>query len=47
MHLTSLTALVAADAGTNATPSPLALGLTAGGILVLLLIVVTRFNKDR
>lgn len=47
MMLTSVTVLIAAEAGKNATPSPLALGLTAGGILLALLLVVTRFNKDR
>jgi hypothetical protein len=47
MHLTQLAALLAEEPSKNATPNPLALGLTAGGILLLLLIVVTRFNKDR
>lgn len=47
MPLTPLAALLAEEASKNATPNPLAVGLTAGGILLLLLIVVTRFNKDR
>ncbi len=47
MQLTSVTAVLAAEAAKNATPNPLVLGLTAGGILLVLLVVVTRFNKDR
>jgi hypothetical protein len=47
MALTSMTALLAAEASKNATPNPLVLGLTAGGILLVLLLVVSRFNKDR
>jgi high-affinity K+ transport system ATPase subunit B len=47
MQLTSSLALLAEEAGKNATPNPLALGVVAGGILLVLLIVVTRFNKDR
>lgn len=47
MLLTSLTAVLTAAESKNSTPAPLALGLTAGGILLLLLIIVTRFNKDR
>jgi hypothetical protein len=47
MQLTAMTALAAAEASKNATPNPLVIGLTAIGILVVLLIVVTRFNKDR
>ena len=44
--LTSMPALLA-EATKNATPNPLVVGLTAGAVLVLLLFVVTRFNKDR
>jgi hypothetical protein len=47
MLLTSLTPVLAEASGQNATPAPIALGLAAGGILLFLLIVVTRFNKDR
>lgn len=47
MQHTVLAALAAAEPGKNATPNPLVLGLTAGAILLILLIVVTRFNKDR
>jgi hypothetical protein len=43
---TSVTAVLA-EATQNSTPDPVALGLLAGGILVALLIIVTRFNKDR
>jgi hypothetical protein len=39
--------LVAEEASKNATPNPLLMGLTAGVVLLLLLIVVSRFNKDR
>ena len=44
--LTSMPAMLA-EATKNATPNPLAVGLTAGAVLILLLLVVTRFNKDR
>jgi hypothetical protein len=47
MQLTQMAALLADEPSKNATPVPLVLGLTAGGILLLLLLVVTRFNKDR
>ena len=47
MLLTPTTAVLAAEASKNATPNPLLLGFTAGGILLVLLVVVTRFNKDR
>jgi hypothetical protein len=47
MQLTSMTAMLAAEASKNATPNPLVVGLTAGGILLALLVIVTRFNKDR
>ena len=40
---TGLTALLAE----NATPAPLVMGLVAFGTLLLALIIVTRFNKDR
>ena len=44
--LTSMPTMLA-EATKNATPNPLAVGLTAFGILLLLLLVVTRLNKDR
>lgn len=47
MLLTSVTALLAEAEAPNATPAPIALGLAAGGILLLLIIIVSRFNKDR
>lgn len=47
MLLTSATVLLAEAEAPNATPAPIALGLAAGGILLLLIIVVTRFNRDR
>lgn len=45
--LTHLATALAAEASKNQTPDPILLGATAGGILLILLIVVTRFNKDR
>lgn len=47
MVLTSVTALLAEAEARNATPKPIVMGLLAGGILLLLLIIVTRFNRDR
>lgn len=47
MLLSSATAVLAAAESQNATPAPIELGLAAGGILLFLIIVVSRFNKDR
>jgi hypothetical protein len=47
MVLTSVTALLAEAEAPNATPKPIGLGLLAGGILLVLIIIVTRFNRDR
>jgi hypothetical protein len=47
MLLTSLASVLTEASTQNASPNPILIGLTAGGILVLLLIIVTRFNKDR
>ena len=44
--MTALTSLVA-ETTQNATPEPWVLGVTAFGILLVALFLVTRFNKDR
>lgn len=45
--MTVLSSLLAEATAKNATPAPLLLGLTAFGVLLVALFLVTRFNKDR
>jgi hypothetical protein len=46
--MTSAIAAVLAESTTkNATPEPIVLGLVAFGTFLVLLFIVSRFNKDR